>query len=342
MYEQGGRPPVVVTLWTPKPSRCPVTCNEALDRRQIGHCAGAHRHALAFGQADVVAPLGLHARQQRLVIGRQVYVDRTERLDTLRAGAKAVGGQLPGRVRATPGRSGSIFSAAPRRAAGKRRATRPARPPPVRPSAPIGQRPLGRIGQRLAPGQAAERQAGARPARRARPGDSPQTRAVRRPAECRLEGRPAAGLQKCGRPGETPQRPSHPVSAKQGALFSIKAIIPPGVALAKSGVGGMRFKLGARCIACLSTGAAGTRERNGSRPVGSGGASVQSKDAAFGTMIAPHPIRRTGCGPSLRMLRYFLPITLKYTGVGALSLTGLPNRRYALGIRCKQRCPTWW
>ena len=78
---------------------CAGGVHQRLDRRQIGSRAGAHGDALALGQADVVAPFLLHARQDRLVVAGQVDVDGAERLDALRAALEPGGEQRRGHFR---------------------------------------------------------------------------------------------------------------------------------------------------------------------------------------------------------------------------------------------------
>ena len=64
--------------------------HEFLDHGQVGGGSFVHRHTLALSQANVVAPLGLHPGEDRLLVRDEVDVDRAQRLDALRAADKPV------------------------------------------------------------------------------------------------------------------------------------------------------------------------------------------------------------------------------------------------------------
>jgi len=74
-------------------------CHQLVEARQVRGRGGAHRHPLAFAQADIVACFLVHASQQRLRGEAHVQQGGRARLHRMGAGAQAEVAQLGGQGR---------------------------------------------------------------------------------------------------------------------------------------------------------------------------------------------------------------------------------------------------
>ena len=167
--------------------------HQFLDRGQVGGGSLAHRHALALGQADVVAPLGLHPGENHLLVRGQIDVDRAERLDALRAADEPIARHPSRHLRGVRQlrldlEQGGVRLLAERPRHGDHGAGLVGR-------GPVHDRAFGHVRHLLTPGQATVQDAGAPQDRRVRARDGPQLHALGRPAERRLQLRPASRLQ---------------------------------------------------------------------------------------------------------------------------------------------------